>query len=77
MEKSEEARATELREAQAKAEKLFHEIEVRGLIRPGISESDLNSEIYALAKEMYGIETYWHKRILGGRSNAERSLPQV
>lgn len=69
MAETEEARATELREAQTKAEKLFHEIEARGLIRPGIAESDLNSDIYALAKEMYGIDTYWHKRIVRAGKN--------
>jgi Xaa-Pro aminopeptidase len=65
----EKARATKLREAQTKAEKLFHQIEARGLIRPGTSESSLNSDIYALAKEMYGIETYWHKRIVRAGRN--------
>src|SRR3984885_7998473 len=65
----EEARATELREAQTKAETLFHEIDARGLIRPGITESTLNDEIYALAKQMYGIDTYWHKRIVRAGRN--------
>jgi Xaa-Pro dipeptidase len=65
----EQARATELREAQTKAENLFHEIEARGLIRPAITESSLNNDIYDLAKEMYGIETYWHKRIVRAGSN--------
>src|ERR1700722_10844620 len=65
----EQARANEHLEAQRKAEALFREIEARGLIRPGITESDLNSEIYALAKEMYGIETYWHKRIVRAGKN--------
>jgi len=60
----EEERATELREAQSKAEHLFHEVEARGLIRPGITESSLNTDIYALAQEMYGITKYWHKRIV-------------
>jgi len=69
MTESEEARATELLEAQAKAEKLFHEIDDRGLIRPGITESALNSDIYALAREMYGIESYWHKRIVRAGRN--------
>ena len=62
-------RATELLEAQSKAEKLFNEIEARGLIRPGIAESQLNADIYALAKEMYGITTYWHKRIVRAGRN--------
>jgi len=65
----EEARANELRVAQTKAENLFREIDVRGLIHPGISESKLNDDIYALAMEMYGIETYWHKRIVRAGSN--------
>lgn len=65
----EEQRATELRTAQNKAERLFLEIEQRGLIRAGISESLLNEEIYALAKEMFGITTYWHKRIVRAGRN--------
>jgi Xaa-Pro dipeptidase len=65
----EETRATELLEAQSKAEQLFAEIEARGLIRPGITESSLNADIYALAEEMYGITTYWHKRIVRAGRN--------
>lgn len=65
----EEQRVTELRTAQNKAEQLFREIEVRGLIRSGISESRLNADIYDLAKEMYGITTYWHKRIVRAGRN--------
>ena len=65
----EEGRATELREAQSKAEQLFNEVEARGLIRPGITESSLNADIYALALEMYGIKTYWHKRIVRAGKN--------
>jgi Xaa-Pro dipeptidase len=64
-----EQRVTELRIAQSKAERLFREIEQRGLIRPGLSESRLNEDIYKLAKEMYGITTYWHKRIVRAGSN--------
>ena len=41
----EEVRAAELLEAQTKAEKLFHEVEARGLIRPGITESQLSREV--------------------------------
>jgi Xaa-Pro dipeptidase len=66
---TEEQRATELREAQTKAEALFNEVETRGLIRPGLTETALNAEIYALAKEMYGITTYWHKRIVRAGKN--------
>lgn len=69
----EEKKITELRIAQGKAEQLFHEVEARGLIRAGITESHLNQEIYDLAKEMFGISTYWHKRIV--RAGANTLLP--
>jgi hypothetical protein len=62
-------RVTELRIAQEKAARLFHEIGALGLIRSGISESQLNEEINALAKAMYGITTYWHKRIVRAGRN--------
>src|ERR1700733_9615669 len=65
----EEKRAAELREAQSKAGHLFHEIEELGLIRAGISESRLNADIYSLAEKMYGISTYWHKRIVRAGKN--------
>src|ERR1700761_5632594 len=70
---SEEQRMTELGLAQTKAERLFHEVEARGLIRPGVSESRVNADIFALAKEMFGITTYWHKRIV--RAGANTLLP--
>lgn len=69
----EERKVTELRLAQNKAIGLFHEVENRRLIRANISENQLNQEIYDLAKEMFGIETYWHKRIV--RAGANTLLP--
>jgi Xaa-Pro dipeptidase len=65
----EQTRATELLQAQSKAVRLFEEIDARGLIRPGITEKTLNADIYALAKEIYGITTYWHKRIVRAGKN--------
>ena len=65
----EEKRIAELKAAQTKAEELFQQLGARRLIRPGITESQLNDEIYALAKEMYGITTYWHKRIVRAGKN--------
>jgi Xaa-Pro aminopeptidase len=62
-------RVTELRAAQAKAQALFRAVEARGLICAGLRESELNEAIYALAKEMYGISTYWHKRIVRAGRN--------
>jgi Xaa-Pro dipeptidase len=66
---TEDQRAAELLEAQTKAAQLFHEVEARGLVRPGITESRLNEEIYTLAKELFGISTYWHKRIVRAGKN--------
>src|ERR1700722_7748353 len=65
----EETRIAELRSAQNKAVHLFHEVEARGLIRAGITEGQLNEEIYNLAKEIFGISTYWHKRIVRAGAN--------
>ncbi|MBV9888735.1 MAG: aminopeptidase P family protein, partial [Acidobacteria bacterium] len=65
----EDSRAAALLQAQEKANDLFHAVESKGLIRPGIPESQLNQDIYDLAKEMYGVSTYWHKRIVRAGRN--------
>lgn len=56
-------------EAEKKAAQLFLEIEARGLLLPGKSEKELNDEIFQLALELYGIEKYWHKRIIRAGKN--------
>jgi Xaa-Pro aminopeptidase len=66
---TEDVRIAELTAAQEKAVKLFHEIEARGLIRPGITEGRLNQEIYDLADEMFSTKTHWHKRIVRAGKN--------
>lgn len=43
---------------------LFNEAEVRNLIVAGKDEETLNKEIFSLAKELFGIEKHWHKRIV-------------
>jgi Xaa-Pro aminopeptidase len=58
-----------LKEAEAKAARLFSQIEARGLIRAGISEEQLNDVIFDLAFELFGIEKYWHKRIVRAGPN--------
>jgi Xaa-Pro aminopeptidase len=62
-----------LMEAEALALQLFNAIEERGLIIPGKSEKQLNIEIFQLANELFGIEKYWHKRIV--RSGANTLAP--
>ena len=60
---------THLIKAERKAAKLFEEIEKKGLLVAGKSENDLNKEIFDLAYNMYGIEKYWHKRIVRAGKN--------
>lgn len=69
MQQLEQERSTSLLDAQAKADALFRQIEREGFIRPGVSESALNEDIYALAHRMYGVDKYWHKRIVRAGEN--------
>ncbi len=66
-------RVKELKDAQSKAASLFREIQDRGLVRAGITEKDLNEEVFALAHDLYGTKTHWHKRIV--RSGPNTLLP--
>lgn len=65
---SETDREINLRNAQDKAIALFEEIE-NTLIRPGITETTLNEEIYQLGLDRYGIKTHWHKRVIRSGPN--------
>jgi Xaa-Pro aminopeptidase len=56
-------------EAEEKALQLFKTAEARGLITHGKSERQLNEEIFKLAYELFGIEKYWHKRIVRSGPN--------
>jgi len=60
---------TKLIEAEEKAAQLFQTAEDRGLIRAGRTERQLNEDVFALAKELFGIEKYWHKRIIRSGPN--------
>ncbi len=50
--------------AEQKAKELFDIVEKRGLITPGKSESELIKEVVELAKNEFGIEKFWHKKIV-------------
>ena len=69
----ESTRAARLLEAQAKAERLFAEIEERGLVAPGEGERAVSDRIRDLANEMFGTTRHWHKRIV--RSGPNTLLP--
>lgn len=59
-----EKRHSSLRDAEKKAEQLFNAVEEKGIIREGVTEKQINREIYDLAFQMFGIKKYWHKRIV-------------
>lgn len=58
-----------LREAESIAEQLFAAAENRGLIVPGKTEQQLNTEMFHLAEELFGIKKFWHKRIVRSGPN--------
>jgi hypothetical protein len=64
---------TKLIEAENLAIQLFKAAESRDLIKAGKSEQQLNIEVFELARELFGIEKHWHKRIV--RSGANTLLP--
>jgi Xaa-Pro aminopeptidase len=62
-----------LNQAETIAIELFKAAESRKLIKAGKSEQQLNTEVFKLASELFGIEKHWHKRIV--RSGANTLLP--
>ena len=60
-------------EAENLAIELFKVAESRNLITAGKSEEQLNTEVFTLARELFGIEKHWHKRIV--RSGVNTLLP--
>ncbi|MBX2967157.1 MAG: aminopeptidase P family protein [Cyclobacteriaceae bacterium] len=59
-----EAIKDRLAQAEEIAVRLFKEVEDRQLIMADKTEEELNKEIFGLAKELFGIEKHWHKRIV-------------
>jgi len=64
-----DTKMTRLIEAEQKAAQLFKAIEDSGMIQPGKSERELNDQVFQLAFELFGIEKYWHKRIVRSGPN--------
>ncbi|WCN39789.1 M24 family metallopeptidase [Aneurinibacillus uraniidurans] len=69
MNQSLEKKHVSLRDAEKKAEDLFKAIEEKGILRGGVTEKQINQEIYELAFQMFGIKKYWHKRIVRAGRN--------
>jgi Xaa-Pro aminopeptidase len=63
--------------AQDQAAALFRDVEARGLIRPGVSESALSNEIRDLAKAAYDVTRHWHKRIVRSGPNTLRPYDET
>lgn len=55
--------------AEQKTKDLFNAVEARGLIVAGKSEKELCDEIVQIAKEDFGIENHWHKKIVRAGMN--------
>lgn len=53
-----------LLKAEKNAAELFEAAVQRNIIAAGKTENELSGEIFELAKEMFGIDKYWHKRIV-------------
>jgi len=50
--------------AEQTAKELFEAVERAGLIIPGKSEKELNDEVVELAANVFGIDNFWHKKII-------------
>jgi len=50
--------------AEQKAKELFKTVAERGLIVAGKMESTLSKEVVQIAKDVFGIGHYWHKKII-------------
>ena len=66
----EEERRARLEDAQVRALGLFDAIERDNLIRPGVSERQIEDEIGELAAREFGVEKHWHRRIVRAGANS-------
>jgi Xaa-Pro aminopeptidase len=62
-------RAARLLDAQAKAAVLFEQVAERGMIRPGVGERAASDAIRDLAADLFGVDRFWHKRIVRAGPN--------
>lgn len=63
------ARAERLLQSQDLAVALLDEIQERGIVRAGVSESTVSTEIHLLAEQSFGVEKHWHKRVVRAGAN--------
>ena len=60
----EQVRAERLLAAQDMAVALFAEVQARGILAPGVRETEAGNAIRDLAAEMFDVDRFWHKRIV-------------
>ena len=65
----ESERARQLAEAEEKAEALFAEVTRRGLVAPGLRESQVSNAVRDLGAELFGTNKHWHKRVVRSGRN--------
>ncbi|MEP6830257.1 MAG: M24 family metallopeptidase [Rhizomicrobium sp.] len=65
----EDERRARLEQAQARALGLFDAIEREGLVRPGVTEREVEDQIGELAAREFGVEKHWHRRIVRAGAN--------
>src|ERR1700743_3342806 len=58
-----------LEEAEARGMAMVDAIERAGIIRPGVTEKELDDEIFILAKKDFGVNIHWHKRVIRAGAN--------
>ncbi len=61
--------------AEQKAKQLFSRVEAKGLIVSGKTESQLSHEIAQIAKDEFGVETHWGKKIV--RAGINTLVPYI
>jgi len=69
-------RSARLLDAQAKAADLFAAIGARGIIAPGVRETEASDAVRDLAAEMFGVDRHWHKRIVRAGPNTLQPYAQ-
>ena len=55
--------------AEEKAAQLFQELENRNIIIAGKTEKEVNTAVFELADELFGVKKHWHKRIVRAGAN--------
>jgi len=56
-------------DTQLKAEALFAQVVNQGLLRSGVLESTLSSDIHEVARKLFGLKRHWHRRIVRAGAN--------